>query len=97
MATLIAVYNSEGCVGRCDAKCYNAVCEDCQCICGGVNHGVGQKIATENTQEMAEAWIDAWEREHPNEQWDFVVPKYETITQTSFFSGMAYSQICKAG
>ena len=24
MTTLISVYNSEGCVGRCDARCYNA-------------------------------------------------------------------------
>lgn len=24
MTTLLAVYDSDGCVGRCDAKCYDA-------------------------------------------------------------------------
>lgn len=57
MATLIAMYNSEGCVGRCDAKCYLATESECTCICGGRNHGVGQQRAIENTQEMATAII----------------------------------------
>lgn len=26
---------------QCDAKCYNATGEYCECICEGVNHGVG--------------------------------------------------------
>lgn len=52
MATLIAVYNSEGCVGRCDAKCYNATTEQCTCICGGVNHGAGFRKAADNTAEL---------------------------------------------
>ena len=51
MATLIAVYNSEGCVGRCDAKCYKATEPQCVCICGGMNHGVGYNKAVENTSE----------------------------------------------
>jgi hypothetical protein len=37
MTTLIATYNSEGCTGRCDAKCYEAVTPGCDCICGGCN------------------------------------------------------------
>lgn len=48
MTTLIAVYNSSGCVGRCDARCYNAKTKECNCICGGANHGVGEKDATAN-------------------------------------------------
>lgn len=66
MTTLIAVYNSEGCVGRCDAKCYEAVHPDCDCICGGRNHGAGLKQATGNTQQMAEAWIEKWKQAHPD-------------------------------
>lgn len=54
MTTLIAVYNSEGCVGRCDARCYEARHPHCDCICGGANHGAGINKATENTREMAE-------------------------------------------
>ncbi len=49
MTTLIAVYNSEGCVGRCDAKCYEAEHPECECICGGLNHGTGLVRAQDNT------------------------------------------------
>lgn len=48
MATLMAVYNSEGCVGRCDARCYNAIHPNCTCICGGRNHGKGEAFAVLN-------------------------------------------------
>lgn len=58
MTTLIAVYNSSGCVGRCDARCHDAEDDECTCICGGLNHGVGQQRAVENTRALAEAWLD---------------------------------------
>jgi len=64
MTTLIAVYNSEGCVGRCDASCYNAKHDKCVCCCGGMNHGKGLQQAVENTQAMAEATIMEWCHEH---------------------------------
>lgn len=53
MTTLISVYNSQGCVGRCDARCYNAKTADCDCICGGANHGVGEARATDNVINMS--------------------------------------------
>jgi hypothetical protein len=58
MTTLIAIYNSEGCQGRCDAKCYEAHEEECHCICGGRNHGAGQEQALDNTRELAESWLE---------------------------------------
>jgi hypothetical protein len=58
VTTLIAVYNSEGCVGRCDARCYEAAEPDCDCICGGRNHGAGKQQATGNTRELAESWLE---------------------------------------
>lgn len=58
MTTLIAVYNSEGCVGRCDARCYEATSPDCECICGGKNHGAGKQQAVENTSELAGRWLE---------------------------------------
>ena len=58
MTTLIAVYNSEGRVGRCDARCYEAAEPDCDCICGGRNHGAGREQAIDNTRELAGSWID---------------------------------------
>jgi len=41
MATILALYNSDGCVGRCDAKCHEAKGTECRCICGGKYHGRG--------------------------------------------------------
>ena len=61
MATLISVYNSGGLVGRCDAKCHDATGPDCDCICGGMNHGAGAKQAQDNTRQYAEKWIEAIE------------------------------------
>ncbi len=45
MTTAIAVYTSEGCVGRCDARCHDAALPECDCICGGRLHGVGRARA----------------------------------------------------
>ena len=57
MATVIAVYNSEGCVGRCDARCHEAKGFDCKCICGGAFHGVGEKIAREDCRDITDEEI----------------------------------------
>lgn len=63
MSTLIAVYNSDGCVGRCDAKCYDATEPACECICGGKNHGAGLQVSMENTRELGEAWLERYGKE----------------------------------
>lgn len=52
MTTVIAAYNSDGCIGRCDSKCHDAMYPDCDCICGGKNHGVGLKQAIQNNQDV---------------------------------------------
>lgn len=69
--TLIAVHNSDGCVGRCDAKCYDAKEPACHCICGGKNHGVKQNKAIENTRKLAEEWIEKCKQEHPEKKYVF--------------------------
>lgn len=51
MTTVLAVYNSDGCVGRCDANCHDAKSPACDCICGGKNHGQGLQKAIENNHE----------------------------------------------
>ncbi len=58
MTTLIAIYGSEGCDGRCDARCYDAKNHNCNCVCGGRNHGVGLEKAAENTREMVDQWVE---------------------------------------
>lgn len=47
MTTLIAVYHGSRCVGRCDARCYNAHGPNCNCVCRGRHHGVGFDDALE--------------------------------------------------
>ena len=54
--TLISVYNSEGCVGRCDSQCYDAKHLECDCVCGGANHGKGQAQALANTVAHGRRW-----------------------------------------
>ena len=58
MTALIAVYTGDGCIGRCDAKCYNAWGPECHCICQGANHGAGKQEAIENTRELAGTWLE---------------------------------------
>ena len=62
--TLIAVYNSDGCVGRCDAHCYEATHPHCECICGGANHGAGLKQAQDNTREYCDRMIEQYCDKH---------------------------------
>jgi len=64
--TLIAVCNSKGCVGRCDAKCYNAAKPECDCICGGANHGRGLDKARANVEVQAVAMLEDWQTRHPD-------------------------------
>ncbi len=64
MTTLISYQDSSGVRGRCDARCYNATGPHCDCICGGLNHGVGRKQAVENTRRLAEEMIAEYAREH---------------------------------
>lgn len=60
MTTLIAAYNSDGCIGRCDAKCHNATQPRCTCICGGRNHGIGEAKAQETQWEITDDDIKEW-------------------------------------
>jgi hypothetical protein len=58
MVTLISYSNSGGEQGRCDAKCYEATKPECDCICGGANHGAGLQQAIASTRELAQSWIN---------------------------------------
>jgi hypothetical protein len=58
VTALIAIYTGDGCIGRCDAKCYNAWGPECHCVCQGVNHGAGRQEAIENTRELGESWLE---------------------------------------
>jgi len=79
--TLISMHNSEGCIGRCDAKCYDAKEPACHCMCGGRNHGVGERQAVENTRELAEDWIDKMKEQDP----DLSAKVADVVTQQPLF------------
>ena len=67
MSTAVAVYTSEGCVGRCDAKRHEATEPECDCICGGRLHGKGSSAAAivQNTEDfLGHEAVEAWAREH---------------------------------
>jgi len=53
MTTLISYQSSGGDQGR-----YDAHEPDCDCICGGRNHGVGKEQTLGNTRELAESWLE---------------------------------------
>jgi len=79
--TLISYHSSGGQEGRCDAKCYNAKHPQCDCICGGKNHGVGAHQALENTRDLFDDWMEQWKRAPPDQQ--VVVP--DEIRQLALF------------
>jgi hypothetical protein len=64
--TLIAIYKEDKCVGRCDARCYNAKGEDCHCICQGTNHGKGFDIARANTDANGQKLADEYVKDNPD-------------------------------
>ena len=63
MTTAIVVSNSDGIVGRCDAKCHNASSPDCDCICGGRLHGSGARAIEQNTRDwLGDDWREKLEK-----------------------------------
>ena len=64
MSTLISAGNNNG-ERRCDEKCYGATGGKCDCICGGMNHGIGFKKAVENTQIYAKELLIKIKKENP--------------------------------
>lgn len=67
MSCLIYASDGQGnCIGRCDASCYEAREPQCDCICGGVNHGKGLTAAQINTSRYAEKWMNDYKKRYPN-------------------------------
>ncbi len=56
MTTLIHAQGAGA--GRCDAKCYDAKFSECNCVCGGMNHGAGLEGATDHTRDLAQHQLD---------------------------------------
>lgn len=84
MTILIAVYDNDGCQGRCDAHCYEAREPHCDCICGGRNHGAGLERAVDNTREFAEEWMETYTKTHPIETPRWEVPAIAPVQLALF-------------
>ena len=69
MTTLIAMYGSDECKGRCDAHCYEAKEPECDCVCGGRNHGKGLDQAIANTRQLAETMMKEYAASHNLKEW----------------------------
>lgn len=54
MTAIYAVYDRDGLVGRCDARCHEAKQPECKCICGGAHHGVGAHITREEADTVTD-------------------------------------------
>ena len=63
--TLFTVYDDGVFVACCDEKCYNSDSDECHCICGGMNHGIGRALAIRTTLEMLDSLVLAYCVHHP--------------------------------
>lgn len=44
-------------IGQCNGSCYEAdPTSRCDCVCGGENHGKGERHAVEHAWRLAEHW-----------------------------------------
>jgi len=82
MSTLITQKTGSGGQLRCDAKCHDALGPDCDCICGGINHGVGAKQALKNTHERGLEFLAEGKEVHMSKE---IVDSFRKETQTSLF------------
>ncbi len=48
MTLIIKAIDTNGTQRTCGPRCYNAKSKTCTCICGGLNHGVGEANAVQN-------------------------------------------------
>jgi hypothetical protein len=65
VASLLILRRGRDIVGECDALCYDAKGKICECLCSGLNHGVGYAQAVINTREMATEWVARAGAEQP--------------------------------
>ena len=43
---------------KCDKRCYDAKHENCNCVCGGLNHQKGEREARNKTIELSEKYME---------------------------------------
>lgn len=84
VTTLLRV-STEGKGGRCDAKCHDATSPDCDCVCGGVNHGVGLHQAVANTRDALDSLVEQYAAAHDLDRAQFAVNVAPAVVQGTLF------------
>jgi hypothetical protein len=65
MPSLITLRDNGHAAASCTARCYNATSPVCDCICNGLNHGVGLQAAIERTRREGAKAVAAYVADHP--------------------------------
>jgi hypothetical protein len=82
--TVMTWGNSEGIKGRCDAKCHNATCPHCDCMCGGRYHGTARNGTFDAVRiEQGKEILKAARARAQVEGWDF--SNFAEVGQLSLF------------
>jgi hypothetical protein len=65
MKFLLALTCSNGLTYACGPGCYNGTSSLGDCVCGGINRGVGRPIAAQNVRASFKAMAARWQEKHP--------------------------------
>jgi hypothetical protein len=65
MTKLIELRDGKHPASACDAKCYNAKSPICDCICNGLNHGIGLPAAIDRTRRDGARYVAQYVADHP--------------------------------
>lgn len=68
MSSLLTVINHRGPQAHCGSACYNATSPQCDCVCGGENHGRGFAAADLHTAINAQRLAQTFARTRPELQ-----------------------------
>jgi hypothetical protein len=65
MSTLIELLYNGHQAASCNAQCYNSKSAICDCICNGLNHGVGLQAAIDRTRRDGARYVAEYVAAHP--------------------------------
>ena len=65
LLAIISIFDGDRCMGQCDEDCYDSNADDCSCVCGGLNHGVGRDQAIKNTLIFLDDLVLEYGIQHP--------------------------------
>lgn len=70
MAAVVTLWVRGATIVACNERCYESDDPECDCICGGENHGQGQTQAEVNAAISGPEWLGRYVTEHRLDPWD---------------------------